>query len=223
MPALARTNGLWRGPSAPELQALTYAERRVVQLARLYVSVKRVFLNRARSFASAGRDEAPRYHERNVVAYPQNPDQVMTLIGLLPKDLNSSLAIQFVGSDRSQLRFEPTLTVSVDRLRSAFFWLSTNCWPWMEATKYSGIRGRGELGQQLEALLEAYGNSIGPSGIGVPSELIEGATQVPEAAAGISRAGPADAVAGMSPDEDEPSGDLEGHFTKGGGFESARS
>ena len=81
----------------------------------------------------------------------------------------------------------------------------------MEATKYSGIRGRGELGQQLEALLEAYGNSIGPSGIGVPSELIEGATQVPEAAAGISRAGPADAVAGTSPDEDEPSGDPEGH------------
>ena len=53
--------------------------------------------------------------------------------------------------------------------------------------------------------------NIGDYGVGVPSELIEGATQVPEAASGMSRAGPADAVAGRSPDEDEPIGELEGH------------
>ena len=87
MPAMARANGLWRGPSPAELSALSYAERRVIQLARLYVSVKRVFLGR--SSGAVSRDEVPRYHQRNVVAYPQNPDNVWQIIGLMPEGVES--------------------------------------------------------------------------------------------------------------------------------------
>ena len=61
MPALVRANGLWRGPRPAEILASTHAERRVIQLARIYVSVKRVFLDRG-SYAATARDETPRYH-----------------------------------------------------------------------------------------------------------------------------------------------------------------
>ena len=42
MPLLCRANGLWGGPEPRELAVLTYAERRVIQLARFYISLKRV-------------------------------------------------------------------------------------------------------------------------------------------------------------------------------------
>ena len=71
--------------------------------------------------------EAPQYHERNVVAYPQNPDAVRAIVGLAPADLCGVLAVQFVGGDRGQLRREPSLMVSIPRLRDAFRWLLHNC------------------------------------------------------------------------------------------------
>ena len=45
MPFLARANGLWGGPEPRELAVLSYAERKAVQLARLYISVKMVYLD----------------------------------------------------------------------------------------------------------------------------------------------------------------------------------
>ena len=42
MPGQARANGMWHGPDPPELQELSYAECKVINLARIYVSVKRV-------------------------------------------------------------------------------------------------------------------------------------------------------------------------------------
>ena len=51
MPEYARANGLWHGPDPEELQELSYAECKVINLARIYVSVKRVFLDRS-SYAS---------------------------------------------------------------------------------------------------------------------------------------------------------------------------
>ena len=122
MPRFARANGLWRGPEPPELAALSYAETKVIQRARLYVSIKRIFLN-AHSYARTSRDEAPRCHERNVVAYPQNPDAVYKEVGLMPENLCATLLVQFVGGDHSRLRYEPTLTVDIARLRAAFSWL----------------------------------------------------------------------------------------------------
>jgi hypothetical protein len=200
MPALARANGLWRGSDPAELSALTYAEQKVIQMARLYVSVKRVFLN-AGSYASCKRDEAPRCHERNVVAFPQSPDGVFRFLGLLPADLGRTLLVQFVGEDRSRLRHEPTLSVDVMRLRSAFVWLLSNSWLWMQATKNVTHAPQDSLGEHLEQLLAAYATSIGHDGVGVPAELIQGATRIAEAHAPIQQKGPADAVA--SDDEND--------------------
>ena len=36
MPRFARANGLWRGPDPPELAALSYAETKVIQRARVH-------------------------------------------------------------------------------------------------------------------------------------------------------------------------------------------
>lgn len=200
MPLFARANGMWCGPEPKELAVLTYAERKVIQLGRLYISVKRVFLNPS-SYARTRRDETPRYHERNVVAYPSNLDAVKRILGIMPDDLVKTLVVQFVGSDRSALRHEPSLSVSVSRLRDAFHWLSCHCWPWMEATKYEEVIGFEDLGSQLEALLDAYKCSIGGHESAVPAHLIQAATRIADKHAPMQRAGPADAVASGSDDE----------------------
>lgn len=123
---------MWGGPEPAALKDLTYAERKIIQRARIYICVKRVIITGSRP---ARAPEVPRYHERNVVAYPQNADAVRTIVGLLPEQLAETLVIQFVGGDSAQLRMEPSLSVSVVRLRHAFQWLLHNCWPWMLATK----------------------------------------------------------------------------------------
>ena len=86
-PMYARANGLWHGPDPPELRCLTYSEAKVINLARVYVSVKRVFLDRS-SYAATSDAEAPLYHQRNVVAYPQNPDGALRSLGMGPKSLH---------------------------------------------------------------------------------------------------------------------------------------
>ena len=83
------------------------------------------------------------------------------VVGLLPEELGNALAAQCVGGDKSKLRWEPTLTVSASRLRATFCWLSTNCWPWMGATKFAGVESQEQLGDQLEDLLAAYWRSVG--------------------------------------------------------------
>ena len=76
MPAAARANGMWHGPDPPEIASLSYSEAKVINLARVYVSVKRVFLDK-RSYARTKDVETPLYHQNNVVAYPQNPDAAL--------------------------------------------------------------------------------------------------------------------------------------------------
>ena len=49
--------------------------------ARIYVSVKRIFLNRG-SYARTSAAETGYYHQKNVVAYPQNPDAALTAVGM---------------------------------------------------------------------------------------------------------------------------------------------
>ena len=51
-----------------ELSQLTYAECKVINLGRIYVSVKRIFLIRA-SYARSDASVAPLFHQKNVVAY----------------------------------------------------------------------------------------------------------------------------------------------------------
>ena len=128
LPAEARANGLWRGPDPPELRALNYAEAKVMNLARIYVSIKRVFLNSS-GYARASASEAPLYHSRNVVAFPQSMDKALTSLGTLPGVLADHVLIQLVGDDMDALRRHPELTVSTRKLRDAFFWASQNSWP----------------------------------------------------------------------------------------------
>ena len=73
MPCHARANGMWRGPDPAALQSLSYCETKVINLARIHVSVKRVLMDRA-SYARTSKSEAPLYHQKNVVAYPQSAD-----------------------------------------------------------------------------------------------------------------------------------------------------
>jgi len=152
MPEQARANGLWGGPEPEEIRALSYAERKVIQLARVYVSVKRVYLDR-RSFAPTAHDTTPLYHEKNVVAFPSNPDMVQQIFCLTPALLADTITVQFVGGDRSSLRAAPELSVSVTRLRSAFYWLAFNSWPWVSATKYQEIDSTGNLGEVFESFM----------------------------------------------------------------------
>ena len=100
----------------------------MINLARVYVSVKRIFLDRG-SYARTSDAEAPRYHQNNVVAYPQNPDAALTALGMSPTSLSQMMQIQFVGENREGIRNHPDLQVSVKRLRDGFAWLSVNSWP----------------------------------------------------------------------------------------------
>ena len=190
MPEMARANGMWRGPDAPELSTLTYCEAKVINLARLYVSVKRVFLDR-RSYAGTSLAEAPLFHQKNVVAYPQNPDAALTALGMTPASLARVLQVQFVGENRADLQQAPDLRVSVAKLRSAFRWLSANSWPFMEATKQHLLWETEALDKPLEDLLRAYAVSVGSNASGVPSEIIQGASKIPETSASVTASGPA--------------------------------
>ena len=117
MLAEARANGLWHGPDPPEIASLSYSEAKVINLARVYVSVKRVFLDRS-SYAKTTAAEAPLYHQRNVVAFPQNPDTVLRHVyGTEPSQLTRVVQVQFVGEDREGLRRHPDLQVSEYRAR----------------------------------------------------------------------------------------------------------
>ena len=175
----ARANGLWRGPDPPELANLSYAESKVINLARLYVSVKRVFLNRG-SYAATSKSEAPFYHQKNVVAYPQNPDAALRAMGLSPGDLAKTLLVQFVGEDRERLRTVPELSVSVEKLRRAFLWLSVNSWPFMEQTRHHEQWHTGVLAGPLEQLLQSYADSVGSCTGGTPGELVLAASKIDE-------------------------------------------
>ena len=195
MPELARANGLWGGPQPEVIRSLSYAESKVIQLARLYVSVKRVFLTGGSSMRPC---EVPKYHSKNVVAYPQHLDAVLRTLGLRPVELAQTILVQFVGSDRGRLRHEPSLEVDLHRLRLAFQWLLANSWLWMQATK-TEVVGVESLGYSLESLLQAYNGSIGSSR-GVPAELLQAAQEISAEHARVSQAGPADVNAD---DEDQ--------------------
>ena len=204
MPRMARANGMWRGPDPEELRRLSYTERKVINLARVYVSGKRIFLDRS-SYARTNVREAPLYHQRNVVAYPQNPDAALRALGMSPTNLARVLHVQFIGEDRACIRSHADLQVSVENLRAVFQWLSLNSWPFMEATKDNDVWESDMLANGLEELLQQYTKSIGVVTGGVPAEIIQGATRISASEAGVSSAGPADCVApeGVEADDED--------------------
>ena len=167
MPAGARANGMWHGPDPDELRQLTYTECKVINLARIYVSVKRIYLDR-RSFAGTSKDEAPRYHHNNVVAYPQSPDAALTALGCSPAALAQTVLVQFTNGEENELRNHPDVQVSVPNLRAAFHWLCSDNWQLMEATMDHEAWNNELLHNSLEHLLASYKTSIGENN-GVPS------------------------------------------------------
>ena len=62
----------------------------------------------------------------------------------------------------------------------------------MEATQQHVLWETDVLDKSLEDILKAYVTSIGAEDAGVPIELIQGASKIPEACATLLAAGPAD-------------------------------
>ncbi len=196
MPLFARANGLWGGPLPYDLEVLTYTERRVIALARIYVSIKRVHPERAPHIRDSNNFQ-PLYHEKNVIAYPQTQEYVQQVVGVTPLALAETLFVQFYGSDRAVVRRDPALQVSVQRLRAAMKWLSVNSWHWMLATKSLGLgvaADGSKLGSQVEAFLYEYTKSVGSEEPGAPGSLIQCAMPVQSKHVHGNEAGPADAV-----------------------------
>jgi hypothetical protein len=197
MPVFARANGMWGGPLPPDLEALTYTERRIIALARIYVSIKRVHPEGAPHNRDSNNFQ-PLYHEKNVIAYPQTQEYVKQVVGVTPLALARTLFVQFYGTDRNVVRRDPALQVSVQRLRAAMRWLSVNSWQWMLATKSLGLGvaadGSIELGSQVEAFLHKYTTSVGSEEPGVPASLLQCAMPMQSAHVAGHAAGPADAV-----------------------------
>ena len=193
MPYYARARGMWGGPEPREFAALSYLERRVIQLARVYACVKRV-LGKTVPWAKGNVAATPQYSTKNAVAYATDPCNMARVVCLLPEELCDDFAVQFVSSLDDAYQ-EPALQVNVSRLRAAIAWLAANSWPWMEKTKYLEILSAERLGQHLEFILAAYRASVGPTGEGVPKELLATATKIDGASLPEAHVGPADAAA----------------------------
>ena len=120
-----------------------------------------------------------------------------------PTPVAKIVTVQYVGEDREAVRREKDLSVSVERLRAAFRWLSLNSWPFMEATKDHEVWERGSLHEDLEALLAAYEESVGGKSGGTPAEIVQGASRIAAENAFVHGAGPADALASVEGDDGE--------------------
>ena len=91
MPPRARANDMWGGPLPDAIRVLSYAETKVLQLARACVPMKRVgkpsalqnnYLRRTIHWVLGG---------RNVVAYPQRPEKLVSACLILTPEDTSPL------------------------------------------------------------------------------------------------------------------------------------
>ena len=115
-PCDAIANDRWGGPVPEEIQCLSFAEKRILQRARTYLSLKRASESRIKKkstqhWVSQG---------RTAMSYLQEPETLMAACMLLPEELCESLHVQFVGPTRDVVRKDQSLQVSVARLRAAF-------------------------------------------------------------------------------------------------------
>ena len=127
MPPLARAAGFWQGKEPEVIRALSYAERRILCLARVHVCVKRVSPHVA-PWGVSNEAARPQYTTRNVVAFSQDPDTAVRLCCLEPAELAQTICVQFEGADKDVVRRESSLYVDLDRLRSAMWWFATHNW-----------------------------------------------------------------------------------------------
>ena len=96
MPECARAHGLWGGPEPEVLKRLSYAERKVLRLARVYRTVKRISAH-VLPYGRQHPEALPEYSTRNTVAYAQDPEAVMRVLCLTPTELAQDLYVQFEG------------------------------------------------------------------------------------------------------------------------------
>ena len=125
MPPFARANGLWQGPEPAEIRALSYVERRILRLARVYSCVKRVMPHVA-PWSFGNEKSRPQYTTQNVVAFAQDPDAAVQLCCLEPSDLCKDIYVQFGGVDANVVKQERALQVDLCRLRAAMWWFATH-------------------------------------------------------------------------------------------------
>jgi len=204
MPPCARARGLWGGPEPEQISELTYVERKILRLARVYVCVKKLMREDAK-WARGSTDALPQYTTKNAVAFAQDPEQLKRLVGVMPEDLVSDVAVQFQGSDPRLVQKERSFMVSIPRLRAAIWWFSTHSWPWMQATRAHDVVGEAALGKHLERLLEAYSAEVRGAVEGVPRSLCDAATQLVEAETALQEPGPADALQGSDGEGEDAS------------------
>lgn len=124
VPASSLMNGLWCGPTPPELEELTPAEEIVIGLARS--SYNALFFLKApvHNGPLETRQRASRGHW---VAYPQHVDRIHEAVTSLPHratDLADVLHITLVGPVSAECRtLKKALSVSMRRVWAAFDWL----------------------------------------------------------------------------------------------------
>ena len=181
------------------LSGVTGKNKYVINLGRNYVSVKRVFLNRAR-YARTDASEAPLFHQKNVVAYPQNPDARLRALRLSLANLAHTLHVHFVCGDLSFLRLHAEMQVSVENSRSAILWFTKNSWPFMVATKQHDAWKTCCLETNLVEQLRQNATSIGNLNGGVSADILQGISDIAHDFSKVALFGPADCVAA---DEDE--------------------
>ena len=119
MPPAARANDLF-GCQVPEpIACLSYAETKVLQLARACVPLKRAMPVQANGKAALRKTYQWMLQGKNIVAYPQQPEKLLSACLILrPDELCDALAVQFVGEDREVVRQDPSLKVSATYLES---------------------------------------------------------------------------------------------------------
>ena len=188
LPAEAIANDKWGGPVPEEIECLSYAEKKIMQRARTYLSLKRAATSRikkksAQQWATQG---------KSPISYAQDPERVMSSCMLLPEELVETISVQFVGN-REAVRDDKSLQVSVVRLRPAFEWLVRHNPHWCmfgEIEKDGKVR----ISPAVKDLLLRYLAPDGSERPVVPEAFVQSAVPVEEDAGKNRYLGPADAV-----------------------------
>ena len=192
MPECARARGFWGGPEPAVLRQLSFAERKVLRLARVYSTVKRISAH-ILPYGRLHPEALPEYSTRNVVAYAQDPDAVIRVLCLPPEQLAQDIYVQFEGAKDTAFQNEPALRVDIAHLRDAIYWYVTHNWQWLELTRDQDMLGRDSLGTHFESLLAAYGEELDDGRSGVPRILRTWSTEVDGPRVPLHHEGPADA------------------------------
>ena len=133
---------MWGRPTPPEMKCRSWAEGKIFAQGRLYISLKRSRGGKG-SGRTVPRRARQRSHTKNVIAYPQEPVQLLEKFALLPEDFASRIFVQFVAGHREAIRTHPTLKLSVMRLEQGHPRHSPSIHDTSPAWRLCGIFGKG--------------------------------------------------------------------------------